>query len=74
MTETTEEAEPAAMDTKGAEPTKRKLSLRSMKGADGRYPVWMSTKKIKAHARNLKKKNKRCAKGPQMSRTWTLVC
>lgn len=52
---------------------KRKASLKSMKNEDGRYPAWMTTKKIRRHARIQKKKQKRTTKEAKMTRNWKLA-
>ena len=52
---------------------KRKANLKTMKTEENKYPAWMSTKKIKRHARMLKKKEKKNLKTVSQSRQWKIV-
>jgi hypothetical protein len=52
---------------------KRKPNLKTMRTEENKYPAWMSTKKIKRHARMLRKKEKKNLKTVRMSRQWKVV-
>lgn len=68
-----EKPEENVMDIEGEAPKKRKASLKTMKNADGKYPDWMSVKKIKKFKKITKLKAKRNTKEAKKARNWRIA-
>lgn len=63
----------ATMEVEGEAPKKKKASLKTMKNADGKFPDWMSVKKIRKFKRTTKLKEKRNTKQAKMARNWRIA-
>lgn len=52
---------------------KHKISLRKMKNEEGKFPAWMTTKKIRKHKNLMKNKAKRNNKAVRDGKKWKLA-
>lgn len=62
------------MEVVGEAPKKKRVaSLKTMRNADGKFPDWMSRKKIRSFKKSAKLREKRNSKDAKLAKNWRIA-